>query len=133
MAGRLRRSPVLVGFDGTGRHAGQLADRSWPAGSPPVARCIVRTATRPSPVLAVAVALVAGNPFVLRCVGSGLESGLVVLIGALLLTRAVDLSINDDEPSRPPPASAPCWPSPSWPGPTPCSCSRRRLLWVLPT
>lgn len=59
---------------------------------------LVRRVPRPSPVLAIAVGLLAGNPFVLRCVGSGLESGVVVLVGALLLTRAVDLSITDDEP-----------------------------------
>jgi hypothetical protein len=59
---------------------------------------LVRRVPRPSPVLAIAVGLLVGNPFVLRCVGSGLESGVVVLIGALLLTRAEYLSISEEEP-----------------------------------
>src|SRR5690349_13932395 len=59
---------------------------------------LVRRVERPSPVLAVAVALVAGNPFVLRCVGSGLESGVVVLVGALLLTCGEYLNVTAEEP-----------------------------------
>ena len=60
---------------------------------------VVRQVRRPSPVLAAAVVLFAANPFVLRCVGSGLESGLVVLVGALLLTRAGDLDLDDPDPT----------------------------------
>jgi hypothetical protein len=88
--------PRLVGLDGTAAMRAQLAIQlaCWTA----AVVLVVRTVRRPSPILAVAVALVAGNPYVLRCVGSGLESGLVVLVGALLLTRASDLSLTDEEP-----------------------------------
>lgn len=61
---------------------------------------LVRTVRRPSPVLAVAVGLVAANPFVLRTVASGLESGLVALVGALLLTHAADLEADDAAANR---------------------------------
>ncbi len=56
---------------------------------------IVRQVKRPPVTLAAVVVLVAGNPFVLRCVASGLESGLVVLVGALLLTCARDLDVTE--------------------------------------
>src|SRR5262245_22320065 len=60
---------------------------------------LVRRIERPSPTLVAAVVLLAGNPFVLRCVASGLESGLVVLIGALLLTHAGDLDVTRADPA----------------------------------
>jgi hypothetical protein len=88
--------PRLVGLDGTAAMRAQLAIQlaCWTA----AVVLVVRMVKRPSRTLAAAVVLVVGNPFVLRCVGSGLESGLVVLAGALLLTRASDLSITDEDP-----------------------------------
>lgn len=89
--------PRLVGLDGTAAMRAQLAIQlgCWVA----AVVLLVRQVKRPSPFLAVVVVLVAGNPFVLRCVGSGLESGLVVLVGALLLTRAADLDLTGEDPS----------------------------------
>ncbi len=88
--------PRLIGLDGTAAMRAQLLVQlgCWIA----AVVLVVRMVKRPSPVLAAAVVLVAGNPFVLRCVGSGLESGPVVLAGALLLTRAGDLSIAEEDP-----------------------------------
>ena len=75
----------------------------------------------PHPSWPPVVVLVAGNPFVLRCVGSGLESGLVVLVGALLLTRAADLDLADRGPVGPSTGSAPPGSGLPRPGPTrPC-------------
>ena len=111
--------PRLVGLDGLGAMRAQLALQlaCWIA----AVVIVVRSVRRPSPVLAAAVVLFAANPFVLRAVASGLESGLVVLVGALLLSRAADLEVDDpDAPVAG--ASVPCSPSPSWPAPTPpCS------------
>jgi len=86
----------VPGLDGTAAMRAQLSVQlgCWVA----AVLLVVRTIKRPSPVLAVVVALVAANPFVLRTVGSGLESGLVVLAGALLLTRADDLSLTEEDP-----------------------------------
>jgi len=89
--------PRVVGLDGTAAMRAQLAIQlgCWVA----AVVLLVRQVRRPSPYLAVVVVLVAGNPFVLRCVASGLESGLVVLVGALLLTRAADLDVTSADPS----------------------------------
>ncbi len=89
--------PRLVGLDGTAAMRAQLAIQlgCWVA----AVVLLVRQVRRPSPFLAVVVVLVAGNPYVLRCVGSGLESGLVVLVGALLLTHAADLDLTTADPS----------------------------------
>lgn len=89
--------PRLIGLDGTAAMRAQLAVQlgCWIA----AVVLVVRSVRRPSPVLAAAVALFAANPFVLRAVGSGLESGLVVLVGALLLTRADDLDVDDPDPA----------------------------------
>ena len=89
--------PRLVGLDGTGAMRAQLAVQlgCWIG----AVVLLVRQVRRPSPFLAVVVVLVAGNPFVLRCVASGLESGVVVLVGALLLSRAADLDVTSADPS----------------------------------
>ena len=89
--------PRLVGLEGTGAMRAQLAIAlaCWIG----AVVLVVRQVRRPSPVLAAAVVLFAANPFVLRCVGSGLESGLVVLVGALLLTQAGDLDLDDPDPT----------------------------------
>jgi hypothetical protein len=89
--------PHLVGLDGTTAMRTQLAIQlgCWVT----AVVLLVRQVRRPSPFLAVVVVLVAGNPFVLRSVGSGLESGLVVLVGALLLTRAADLDVTAGDPT----------------------------------
>jgi hypothetical protein len=85
--------PHLVGLDGLAAMRAVLAFQLglWAA----AVVLLVRRVERPSPTLAVAVALVAANPFVLRTVASGLESGLVVLVGALLLTHVEDLDADD--------------------------------------
>ena len=89
--------PRLVGLDGTAAMRAQLAIAlgCWIG----AVALVVRRVRHPSPVLAAAIVLFAANPFVLRCVGSGLESGLVVLVGALLLTRSGDLDVENPDPT----------------------------------
>jgi hypothetical protein len=80
--------PHLVGFDGLGAMRALLALQLglWVA----AVVVVVRMVERPPATLAAVVVLVAANPFVLRTVASGLESGVVVLVGALLLSRPLD-------------------------------------------
>lgn len=89
--------PRLVDLDGISAMRAQLAIAlgCWIG----AVVLVVRRIRRPSPVLAAAVVLFAANPFVLRCVGSGLESGLVVLVGALLLASATDLDLEHPDPT----------------------------------
>ena len=88
--------PRLIGLDGLAAMRAQLAIAlgCWIG----AVVLVVRRVRRPSRILAVAVVLFAANPFVLRTVASGLESGLVVLVGALLLTRPTDLDVDDSDP-----------------------------------
>jgi hypothetical protein len=85
--------PHLVGLDGMAAMRAVLAFQLglWVA----AVLLVVRLVGRSSATLAAVVALVAANPFVLRTVASGLESGLVVLVGALLLTYAAELDVDD--------------------------------------
>ncbi len=89
--------PRVIGLDETAAMRAQLAIAlgCWVT----AVVLLVRRVRRPSPFLPVVVVLVAGNPYLLRCVVSGLESGLVVLVGALLLTRAADLDVTTVAPS----------------------------------